>query len=464
MISKRVVWMCLLPALLAAGCSAGVDLDRTGLVKLSGNTYAFIASGPSSAEGLGANAGFVVGEEKILVIDSRFTPALAEELAEAIRSVSQLPIAYLVNTHYHPDHVWGNSVFREMGALILATEETRIEIERYTPVYLEYYRNQKPDVYRMLENVEAALPDSVVGRELKLDLGGVEVLLEWFGPAHTSGDIVVSVPSEGIVFTGGLVSNGYHPNLGDQWMDSDNWLKILSRIEEKEPKIVVPGQGKASGGGILATQRDYIVSLVGSCLRAISERTPLSSAVTGITVPGAEAYDHPNILPFNIQAIYRERVLETVSPAFGIDIPQGFSISDGGGNMQNGMIQWVSQTDDGFLELTIQWQPTGRQDLLIQDINDRIVQYHAMEGFYKFVPDGRKRVIVEGSEIPALYGEWLYRQETRMQGGGAWTWTMKLDGNILYSIRMLTNAAGDWEKQQSNMQLLEEIVSTMRWE
>ena len=206
--ANRWIIAAALAAAIVTGCSQQADISGTGLIRLDESVYAWIASGPSSAEGLGANSGFIVGDESVLVVDSRFSYNHARQLLEAIRSITDLPVSYLVNTHYHPDHVWGNSIFRAEGAIILARPETNIEMERFNPIYRDYYRDRKPEVFEMIKDVEPALPDSFVADELRLDLGGIEVVVTYFGPGHTAGDLVVAVPSKRIVFTGGLVSNG----------------------------------------------------------------------------------------------------------------------------------------------------------------------------------------------------------------------------------------------------------------
>ena len=108
-----------------------------------------------------------------------------------LRFLTDLPVGYLVNTHYHPDHVWGNGIFRAEGAVIIARPETAIEMERYSPVYRDYYRERKPAVFEMIRDVELALPDSLVTGNIVLDLGGTEVAVDFHGPAHTAGDLVV---------------------------------------------------------------------------------------------------------------------------------------------------------------------------------------------------------------------------------------------------------------------------------
>lgn len=449
--------------LIAAGCSQQADIGGKGLVKLDNRVYALIAYGPSSTEGLGANSGFVVGDESVLVIDSRFSYNHARQLLEAIRSVTDLPVRYLVNTHYHPDHVWGNAIFRAEGAVILARPETSIEMERFTPIYRDYYRGRKPDVFEMIKDVELALPDSFVSDQLSIDLGGIEAVVSFSGPAHTAGDLTVEIPSKKIVFTGGLVSNGYHPNMGDQGADFANWLFTLDRLEKAQPKIVVPGQGPAGNAEMIGLQRDYIVDLTGLTVDAIRRGRVLSRSILEIKVPGTEGYLQENLLPFNIQAIYRTKALEAVAPRVAMDIPTGFVVSDAAGGPDAGMIQWIVQSEEGYLEFEVSWQPTSRGDIILEDIHDKIARYAgSQEGLYDMKVAGSRKLAAGGDTVPAAYGSWVYRQSTRTKGGGAWSWTMVLVDDKIYSIRMLTNTGDDPKLEERNIATMEQVVSTLR--
>ena len=460
---NRWILVAALAALLAAGCSRQDDIGGTGLVRLDEKVYALIAYGPSSTEGLGANSGFIVGNESVLVIDSRFSYSHARQLLAAIRSVTDLPVKYLVNTHYHPDHVWGNAIFRAEGAMILARPETSIEMERFTPVYMEYYSGRKPDVFEMVREVELTLPDSFITDELRLDLGGIEAVVTFSGPAHTAGDLTVSVPSKKIIFTGGLVSNGYHPNMGDQGADFANWLVTLDKLEEAGPKIVVPCQGPAGDADMIGFQRDYLVDLAGLTVDAIRRGRTLSRAILEIKVPGTDGYHQDNLLPFNIQAIYRTKALDVVAPRVAMDIPTGFVVSDAAGGPDAGMIQWIVQSEEGYLELEMSWQPTSRGDIIPEDIHDRISRYNgSQDGLYDLTVDGSRKLLVGSSTVPAVYGSWKYRQSTRTKGGGTWSWTMSLMDGKIYSIRMLTNTGDDQKREERNITTMEQVVSTLR--
>ena len=461
--AKRWILATALAALISAGCSQQADIGGTGLVRLDERVYALIAYGPSSAEGLGANSGFIVGDESVLVVDSRFSYNHARQLLKAIRSVTDLPVRYLVNTHYHPDHVWGNSIFRAEGAIIIARPETKIEMERFSPIYMAYYKDRKPDVFEMIKEVEPAFPDSLVTGELRLDLGGIEAVVTHFGPGHTAGDLVVAVPSKRIVFTGGLVSNGYHPNMGDQGTDIGNWLIALDRLGDAKPRIVVPGQGPAGDIGMIGLQRNYLIDLTGLTVDAIRRGRTLSRAILEIKAPGTEGYLQGSLLPFNIQAIYRMKALEVVAPRVEMDIPTGFVVSDAAGGTDAGMVQWIVQSDEGYLELELSWQPTSRSDVILEDIHDMMARYaSSQDGLYGLTAEGSRRLIAGDQTAPAAYGRWKYKQGTGTRGEGAWLWTMILIDGKVYSVRMLTNTGSDAKLEERNIATLEQVVSTLR--
>ncbi len=445
-----------------AGCGAP-DLEKTGLVKISDRVYAFVAVGPAAAEGLGANSGFVVGDDGVLVVDSRYTPSLARELLDAIRSVTGAPIRYLVNTHYHPDHTWGNSVFKEEGAVIISHPRTRADIEKYSPLYIEHYRTYQKEAYELLKDVTVVLPDSTFENELRINLGGVEVVLRHFGPGHTAGDCVVAVPRDGVVFTGGLAADGYHLNLGDESADFDNWAATLLRLDGMEFRYVVPSQGMVSESTLLATCRGYIETLRNQCREEIRSGSYLSVVALTMKVPGTEGYLQENLLPFNIQAVYRSEIVKVLQPNFTLDLPEGFEIDDGGVAGKGGRIKWVWNTEDGKLEIEVHWSPTSRSELLVQDVKDRVIRYvDANKDVLSMKTAGTKTLDINGSDEPAAFGTHRISSGTTVIGSGIWTWGMLIRDGYLYSIQLQTDAQRIEKREQRNMEILERIAGTFR--
>jgi glyoxylase-like metal-dependent hydrolase (beta-lactamase superfamily II) len=452
-----------LPAigLLLIGCSGGPDLDRTGLVGITEHVYAFIAPGPSTGEGLGANSGFVVGSRGVLVVDARQTPALANGLLEAVRSVTDAPVLYLVYTHYHPDHTWGASVFKDEGALLLACPETGRLLEFYSPRYLEYYRQSAPSVFDRMADVRIEPPDSTVRDGEAIELGGVEVVLRCVGPAHTAGDCLVTVPGERILFSGGLVSNGYHPNLGDPDADPGNWLEVLGRVGRERYRYIIPGQGKVCGPEALETVASYITNLLELCRRAIREGVPFDRAVREISVPATSDLEQANILPFNIQACYRREVLDIVRPPFRIDLQQGFAVIDGGGSTRAGRVLWTGE--GGRMEIEARWEPTSRSEIITQDIRDYLERYLRGHSSMRMDVEGSRAIQVGGERALALHGAYREGPEEVAITTGFWAWVMFLREGAVYSFKL---RAGDGESREinlANLERLESLLSTVEF-
>jgi len=458
---KRLsVLIFLLGALVVSGCGKK-NLDATGLVKLTGRVYAMVASGPTAAEGLGANSGFVVGDDGVLVIDSRYTPQLANDLLKAIRSVTSAPIRYVVNTHYHPDHSWGNMVFKAQGVVIVARSETRDALRKYSPAYLAFYKEHSTDTYELLRDVQITAPDTTFGDETEIDLGGVTVVLRYFGPAHTAGDCVVIVPKDKVAFVGGLLSNGYHPNMGDPGADFDNWIAALDRLRASKFAYIVPGQGKVCGGEELAIESRYITTLRNRCGQDIQRMVPLEQAVASVVIPGAEAYLQANLFPFNVQAVYRCEMMLVVQPDFAFDLPEEFQIADGGGNTKLGFIRWAAALKEGSLEIDTQWKVTSSREVIVQDVADVVTRY-ARTGNVDMKIEGSKRIDVGGEKAIASFGSWYLKNDMGLSGNGIWTWALVIRGDKIYSIRLAADAGGDRKKTLENMAYLEKLASTFR--
>jgi len=448
-------------AILAAGGCENRPIDGTGLVKIGKHTYAFIATGPTPVEGHGANSGFVVGTKGVLVVDSRYTPALATELLRAIRTVTAAPILYLVNTHYHPDHAWGNAVFKAQGARIVARPETGEALLKYSSVYLEFYKERSGEAFDLIKDVEVVAPDTTFMDGETYDLGGVTVVLRSFGPGHTAGDCVVVVPRDRVLFTGGLAANGYHINLADPAADFEGWLKTLDALEKLGVRYVVPGQGLVCGTEVLEADKVYIRTLREECVDGIERQVPLEQAITSISVPGTEKYLQPNLLPFNVQAVYRAEIPGVVKPDFAFDLPPEMLIMDGGGSPKIGMIKWAAESREGYREIEVRWEPTTAAEALPQDVADRAAEFAARMK-YEMSVGGYSSMEVGGVKSPTAHGTWSVSQEIGKVGGGRWLWALTLRGGKLYSIRMLTDGRNVPANEEKNIEALKKIVETFR--
>ncbi|HLK32465.1 MAG TPA: MBL fold metallo-hydrolase [Terriglobales bacterium] len=230
----------------ASGPAPDFKLERVGE-----GVWAAIGTDGGKA---GANAGFVVGEDGVAVIDTFADPEAAKELLAEIRKLTPLPIRFVVNTHYHLDHVNGNDVFAAAGATILAQRNVR-DWERTEN--LKWWGDKiKPEVKARVESLK--LPDVVYdqGVDLYLDSRKLEVRSY---PGHTGGDSIVYVHDAGVLFCGDLFWNHHIPNLTDA--TTGVWTKTLNALVGSGAGKFVPGHGEPGTSLDVRALQQYLEDL-----------------------------------------------------------------------------------------------------------------------------------------------------------------------------------------------------------
>jgi glyoxylase-like metal-dependent hydrolase (beta-lactamase superfamily II) len=225
-----------------------------------------------------SNAGFVVTDDGVVVIDALGSPALAKELLAEIHRVTPQPVRYLIVTHYHADHIYGLQVFKAAGAKIIAHSEGREYLNSDTAQQrLEASRVElAPWVDAQTRLVPA--DEWVSGEEKTLRVGTFDFLIRHVGPAHTPEDLVVFVPKLGVMFSGDLFFRGRIPFVGQA--DSRLWIASLERLIDAKPRVVVPGHGPVSNDPLTDLQltRDYLVFLRQTMGKAAHELEPFDEA------------------------------------------------------------------------------------------------------------------------------------------------------------------------------------------
>lgn len=223
-------------------------MEHFRLEEVGAGAWAAVAIPDTGSVG---NAGIVDLDGTTLVFDTFVTPAAARDLRAAAERIA--PVAAAVNSHWHGDHVRGNSVFADVP--ITATTRTRELVAADLPRVEELKRDPEvlarwPD-YADLEQV---LPDRLVDE--RTDLGGADFVP--LGAGHTRSDSVLLFGD--VLFTADLVVAETHPWLGHG--DPNNWLTLLDEIERFAPRAIVPGHGPVCDLGAVAGVRRYIETLL----------------------------------------------------------------------------------------------------------------------------------------------------------------------------------------------------------
>lgn len=220
--------------------------------KVGEGVYAAIGADGGKA---GSNAGFVVGSNGVLVVDTFEGVEPAQALLAEIKKVTNLPIRFVVNTHYHLDHTGGNAVFSQAGATIIAQHNLRGWLRTEN---LKFFgANPKPEQKAMVAAL--VLPDETYTEAVDIYLGVRQVQVRYM-LGHTGGDSVVIVPDANVVFGGDLVWQRHLPNLIDA--TTSEWVKTLEKLLADHPSATfVSGHGDVATVADVRDFHDYLVTL-----------------------------------------------------------------------------------------------------------------------------------------------------------------------------------------------------------
>ena len=257
-------------------------------------------SGAASAANKGymSNAGFIVTRDQVVVFDSLGTPALGEAMIKAIRRVTPLPVKLVVISHYHADHFYGLQAFKRIGAQVWAHAEAKIYLA--SNLATERLAQRRQDLAPWVdERTTLVAPDRLLQGGETFKRGGVDFRIIDVHGSHAADDMMLSVPSEGVLFAGDLFFSGRLPFVGDT--NTARWLQALDRMLESRPHIVVPGHGDASADPLPAIEitRDYLRYLRQQMGDAVADLTPFDEAYTRTDwsrFAGLKAFDAANRL------------------------------------------------------------------------------------------------------------------------------------------------------------------------
>ena len=220
-----------------------------------------------------ANIGFVVGTEAVAVIDTGGSHAVGTALKEALRRITALPVRYVINTHVHPDHVFGNSAFADAGAARGAAPPRFVGHARLPGAMRlrgdTYVRKLKEQLGSAAEDSRLILPDQLVHERLTIDLGERKLELRAWPGAHTDNDLSVFDAATGTLWTGDLLFAERTPSLDG---DLAGWFAAMDSLERMPATITIPGHGAPTRdkNAALARQRAYLTTLqrdVGDSIR-----------------------------------------------------------------------------------------------------------------------------------------------------------------------------------------------------
>jgi len=219
----------------AFASQADLQDKKVSFTKLSDNAYAYTAEGDP-------NTGVIVGDNAVMVLDTQATPVMAGDVIRHIRTVTDLPIRYVLLSHYHAVRVLGASAYQPQE--IIASQDTYDLIVERGAQDMKSEIERFPRLFRAVETIPGLTwPTMTFKGEMTLWLGKLEVKLMQLGRGHTKGDTVAWLPQQKILFSGDLVEFDATPYAGDAYFK--DWPKTLDNIAALQPVALVPGRGAA---------------------------------------------------------------------------------------------------------------------------------------------------------------------------------------------------------------------------
>lgn len=258
------------------------------------------------------NCGFVVGEDAVLVVDTRATPRLGQELHDAIRTATDRPVRYVFLTHFHAVRALGASVFTD--ATVISTLGTREWIRTRGEADFVSERDRFPRLFRGVEDIPGLThPHIAFEGRMSLDLGGIEVELLGTGRAHTQGDAAAWVPSRKVLYAGDLVENGCGVYAGDAYIT--DWIETLGRLRAVPAEVVVPGRGPVVRGRAAVEEAiDGTAAFLSTLRQSVAAAAGSGADLRGCFA-AAEAAMRPrfgdwplfgHVLPFDVARMHEE--------------------------------------------------------------------------------------------------------------------------------------------------------------
>lgn len=243
----------------------------------------YVATGvheEASADNLGAigNVGFIVGREAVAVIDTGGSARAGQQLRQAVRAVTGLPIRFVVNTHVHPDHIMGNAAFVADAPQFIGHRNLPRAIAARGEHYL---RRLREDLGPVADGTQLIPPTRTVDSVAEIDLGGRLLRLKTYPVAHTDTDLSVLDVATSVLWTGDLLFIDRIPVVDGSLK---GWLAVVGELRDSGATRLIPGHGPptAQWAAAFDAQERYLRTLLTEIRALIAKGAPMEQAVKAV--------------------------------------------------------------------------------------------------------------------------------------------------------------------------------------
>jgi glyoxylase-like metal-dependent hydrolase (beta-lactamase superfamily II) len=253
----------------------------TQIVELATGVYARLHEGLT-------NGGIIVGDEGVLLVDSLRVPSFARRLIEDVRKLTDKPIRYVIDTHSHWDHSWGNEEFPDstiIGHANCRAEMLDLEAREW---WMNRVVSSGESWSEEAKTVNVTPPNLTFDEKMSLYFAGRRIDLLYLGRAHTSGDVFIHLPDDRLLFTGDVAQDGGVPFMLDGYLE--DWVGTDTRLTELDCERFMAGHGPIGEPPALLEARDFIATLVEGTRAAIADGQDRAAAAARVTASMSERF------------------------------------------------------------------------------------------------------------------------------------------------------------------------------
>lgn len=256
---------------------ADLEVKKTTFEQLSAHCWAYTAEGDP-------NTGVVIGEDAVLICDALATPVMAQNLIAEIRKITDKPIKWVINSHFHGDHHLGDPPFKTLGATFVAQRETAALMQKTWPK--EIARRQAFFKKHDFDPAETRLivPDVTFDSQMTIRLGGREAVLTYLGPGQQAGDTFVYFPHARTLFTPGAFAKHSMPNMNFT-PSVDSWIRLLDQVAHRDDvDRILPAHGDVASRADVPELAAMLADEYATVKAAVDKGTSVDEAVKTLTL------------------------------------------------------------------------------------------------------------------------------------------------------------------------------------